>query len=429
MPRGRVGSTSFSKGTRMKATSRLAPRWCALAVGLLVVLFLGALQFAQGQKREKASPSTGLVLLQPQLPSTAVNDPKAAGIKLTGPCTYKNLTIFLVHGPDTIKDLHLLTLAEALKEKKALIRETGNVNELAVQNLSKDSDIFIQSGDIVKGGQQDRLLACDLVVPTGSGKMPIPSFCVESGRWQQRGKEDAAQFASSTGQAASKRLKLAGGNLGGGAGNLGMMGGSPANQDGRNQGGGNFGGGGLGLGGLGAGGQGRVWGEVGQFQNDLEGQLGKKLRNKQSPSSLQLTVENEEVQKAVKPYVRALSSAVQDKKDVVGFVFAVNGTINSADLYASNELFRKLWSRLLEAAAVEARTELNEKEKPPSVTVSEVISFLKNADAKKPVQIGATDRIRIVMTETDQCFYFQTLDRKRQDVPIHRSYLKKLPER
>jgi len=409
----------------MKDTSRLAPRWRALAVGLLVVLFLATLQFARGQKREKASPSIGLALLQPQVPSTAGKDSKAAGIKLTGPFTYKNLTIFLVHGPDTIKDLHLITLAEALKEKKVLIRETGNVNELAVQNLSKDSDIFIQSGDIVKGGQQDRLLACDLVVPTGSAKMPLPSFCVESGRWQQRGNEDAAQFASTTGQASSKRLKLAGGNLGGGAGNLGMMGGSPANQ-----GGGNFGGGGgLGLGGLGLGGQGRVWGEVGQFQNDLEGQLGKKLRNKESPSSLQLTIENEEVRKAVKPYVKALSSAVQDKKDVVGFVFAINGNINSADLYASNELFRKLRSRLLEAAAVEARTALNEKEKPPSITVSEALSFLKNADAKKPVQIGATDRIRIVMTETDQCFYFQTLDRKRQDAPIHRSYLKKLPER
>jgi hypothetical protein len=394
-------------------------------VVLLVVSVLGTLEFAPAQKKERVSPLRDSALLHPQALSPVGNDSKVGGLRLAGPYSHKNLTIFLVHGQDTIKDLHLLTLAEALKEKKVLIRETGNVNELAVENLSKDSDIFIQSGDIVKGGRQDRLLACDLVVPTGSGKAPIPSFCVESGRWRQRGNEDAAQFASSMGQAASKRLKLAGGNLGGGAGNLGMMGGSAANQSGGHFGGG----GGLGLGGLGLGGQGRVWDEVGQFQNGLEGQLGKKLRNKQSPSSLQLTVENEDVRKAVKPYVKALSSAVEDKKDVVGFVFAVNGKINSADLYSSNELFRKLWTRLLEAAALEAQTELNEKEKLPSVTASEVTSFLKNAETKKPVQIGATDRIRIVMSETDQCFYFQTLDRKRQDTPIHRSYLKKLPER
>lgn len=205
-----------------------------------------------------------------------------------------------------------------------------------------------------------------------------------------------------------------------------MMAGAPANRD---QIGGGFGGGGLGLGGLGLGGQGQVWDEVGRFQNGLEGQLGKRLRNNQSPSSLQLTVENEEVRKSVRSYIKALSSATKDKKDVVGFAFAVNGNINSVEIYANNELFSKLWSRLLEAAALEARMELNEKEKPSSVTPPEVLSFLKNADAKKPIQIGATDRIRIVMTETSQCFYFQTLDRKRQDAPIHRSYLKKLPER
>jgi hypothetical protein len=180
----------------MKDNSRSAPRWLALPSILLVVLVLGTLQVAKGQKREN-SPPIRSVLLRPQTSSTDRHDSKTEEIKLTGPYTHKNLTIFLVHGPDTIKDLHLLTLAEALREKKALIHEIGNVNELAVQNLSKDSEIFIQSGDIVKGGQQDRLLACDLVIPTGSGKMPIPSFCVESGRWQQRGNEDAGQFNSS----------------------------------------------------------------------------------------------------------------------------------------------------------------------------------------------------------------------------------------
>src|SRR6266851_8590811 len=170
MPRGGVGSTSFSKGTDMKESSQSAARWPALMAVLLVVSVFGTLQFAPAQKKERVSPLRDSALLHPQALSPVGNDSKVGGLKLTGPYSHKNLTIFLVHGPDTIKDLHLLTLAEALKEKKVLIRETGNVNELAVENLSKDSDIFIQSGDIVKGGQQDRLLACDLVVPTGSGK-------------------------------------------------------------------------------------------------------------------------------------------------------------------------------------------------------------------------------------------------------------------
>jgi hypothetical protein len=394
---------------------------------LPAILIVGTLQLAQGQKRQN-SPSLGSVLLHPQSPSRAGNDPAAGEIKLTGPYTYKNLTVFLIHGSDTIKDLRLLSLAEALKERKLVILETGNVNELTVENLSQDSDVFIQSGDIVKGGQQDRLLACDFVVPRHSGKMPIPSFCVESGRWNQRGNEDKEKFNSSMVQAASKRLKLAAGNLGGGASNLGIMGGQPANPG--FQGVAGIGGGGLGLGGLGFGGlgQGQVWDEVGRFQKGLEGQLGKKLQSNKSPSSLQLTLENEEVRKGAKPYIKALSSSPKGKKDVIGLAFAVNGIISSADVYASNELFSKLWSRLLEAAALEALIESKEKDKVPSVTAADVSAFLKNADTGKAIQLGATDRIRIVMTESEQSFYFKTLDRKRQDAPIHRSYLKKLVE-
>jgi len=409
----------------MQGTSRSPVTRTVLAVSLPAILIAGTLQLARGQKRQN-SPSLGSVLLHPQGPSRAGRDSTAGEIKLTGPYTFKNLTVFLIHGSDTIRDLHLLSLAEALKERIIVIRETGNVNELTVENLSKDSDIFIQSGDIVKGGQQDRLLACDFLVPTHSGKMPIPSFCVESSRWNQRGNEDKEKFNSSSVQAASKRLKLAAGNLGGGASNLGIMGGQPANPGGQGVAG--FGGG-LGLGGLGFGGlgQGQVWDEVGRVQKGLEGQLGKKLQSK-SPSSLQLTLENEEVRKGVKPYVKALSSSPRGKKDVNGLAFAVNGIISGADLYASNELFGKLWPRLLEAAALEALMESNEKEKSHSVTATEVSAFLKNADTGKAIQIGATDRIRIVMTESDQSFYFKTLDRRRQDTPIHQSYLKKLAE-
>ena len=44
---------------------------------------------------------------------------------------------------------------------------------------------------------------------------------------------------------------------------------------------------------------------------------------------------------------------------MIGYVFAINGHINSADVYASRALFLKLWPKLLEASAVEAIAELN----------------------------------------------------------------------
>src|SRR6202035_2503071 len=79
----------------------------------------------------------------------------------------------------------------------------------SVENVSDDAEIYIQAGDIVKGGQQDRIITYDLIVPPKSGKIPIASFCCEAGRWQKRGDEAVGNFASSANNANSKGLKVA----------------------------------------------------------------------------------------------------------------------------------------------------------------------------------------------------------------------------
>ena len=69
-----------------------------------------------------------------------------------------------------------------------------------MENTGKD-EVFVQAGDIVKGGQQDRVLSVDLLLPPRSGAVSIAAFCVEHGRWTARGNEDVRQFSS----AASRR--------------------------------------------------------------------------------------------------------------------------------------------------------------------------------------------------------------------------------
>jgi hypothetical protein len=133
---------------------------------------------------------------------------RAADYRLAGPHSHDNLTVFLIRGPETLPGRTFLTLQEALEQNKVVVHETSDVNELAVENLS-DEEVYIQSGEIVKGGQQDRVLQTDLIVSARSGRVPLAAFCVEQGRWAGRGKESAVAFSSSDSMLNTKGLKLA----------------------------------------------------------------------------------------------------------------------------------------------------------------------------------------------------------------------------
>ena len=67
-----------------------------------------------------------------------------------------------------------------------------------------------------------------------------------------------------------------------------------------------------------------------------------------------MALENSKVTATTDEYVAKLASLIRGKSDVIGYAFAINGEINSADIYVSNHLFNKLWPRMLKAAAVEA---------------------------------------------------------------------------
>src|SRR5208337_4758299 len=132
---------------------------------------------------------------------------RAAGPEISGPFTHGNLAIYFVHGGNAPGPVPL-TLQEAMAKGTVRVVETGSVNELRIEN-SGDEDVFIQSGDIVKGGRQDRVLTVSFVLPPKSGEVPVAAYCVEHGRWSQRGAEDAGHFASSYNSIPSREAKLA----------------------------------------------------------------------------------------------------------------------------------------------------------------------------------------------------------------------------
>jgi hypothetical protein len=380
---------------------------------------------------------------QRQRPQTA----PAAEYTVSGPYTHKNLTIFLLHGSNQPQGMAPLTLQEAMKRKLVVVRETGDVNRLTIQNRS-NHDVFVQAGDIVKGGQQDRVLALDLIVPPKSGRIPIDAFCVEHGRWSRRGNEAVTAFSASNNALASKDLKIA-------AKAKGSQGDVWANvskaqeklavnmtvapsalavrpsaipaPEGARRGEGSGSGSGLGRGVAPQASlslptnQASIRADSSQTSYDSLALVA----DRASPSSLQLTLENELVKETANDYIKNLSSIINGKKDVIGFVFAINGQMNSADAYSSNALFVKLWPKMLEASAIEAVAELKADEKFQPLEAAAVKVFLRESQAGKAETKKVTARTSLVKSETEKNLFFETSDLSRGKTWLHRNYIAK----
>src|SRR5207245_1684179 len=149
------------------------------------------------------------------------------------------------------------------------------------------------------------------------------------------------------------------------------------------------------------------------------------VRDSRSASSLQLTLENKKVQDATDAFVKKLQPILENKDDVIGYAFAVNGVMSSADVFASHTLFHKLWPTLLRSTAVEAVAETKKDLKVKPVTITIVTAFL--ADAEKGKQSGKdiSKRVRIVEQETKDNLLYRCRDDQHPGVDLRRNYLKK----
>lgn len=260
-------------------------------------------------------------------------------LRVSEPISHQNLAVYFVHGPDVVDDSRVITLQEALERKQAVVHETGQVNALEIENLSPDHELFVQSGGIIKGGRQDRMIATDLLLRPRSGRTPVAAHCVEQSRWAGRGDEAASHFAVSNSFAVGNPIKIAN-----------------ASRD-----------------------QGGVWENVKVSQDKLSRNTGTSVNAVVSPTSLQLALENPAVRAKVEEYRKAIDSGRGNRAGVVGVVFVVNGKVTSAELYGSSGLFQKAWPKLLKAASEEALAEKAGGRPPTPPSVREVESYLASA--------------------------------------------------
>ncbi len=311
---------------------------------------------------------------------------------LSGPFTHNNLQIFLIHGDTQLEERNYTTLSEALAKKFVLIKETGNVQELTIENLSKDLTVFLNAGDIVKGGRQDRTVRDDLILTSQSGRVPLNTFCVEHGRWTRRGDENPAAFSANTKALSSRKEKL--------AARYGMS-------------------------------QSEVWLGVAEQQTKLNENVSRlagktvDLHSAASESSLQLSLENKDLDSVKRQYLEKLNPLLNGMTDVIGFAYAINGEINTAEVYNNKNLFRALWPKLLDAAITEAVTECSADNQFRPVKAEEIKAFFETALSGSVAERRVWKTTRVKTCTTPTTVLFETQDLEASDVWIHKSFINK----
>lgn len=309
---------------------------------------------------------------------------QAAELRLSGPYTHENLSIYLVHGQDRVNKTYL-TLADAIAQRKAVVSETGSVNQLQIDNHG-DIDIYIQSGDIVKGGKQDRVLKDDIIIPAGAKKVDLSAFCVEHGRWTKRGEESAQAFGASANAVATPAMKRA----------------VRVDAD-----------------------QSKVWEKVAEQQDTLNANLGVRVNARESASSYQLSMEAPAVRQRAGAFRTALAGVAAQQADALGYVMAVNGKVTGADVYATHALFVKMWPKMLDAAAVEAMAAARPGAKFNAPPLEDVRAAATGYGARVTHDRDVNLRTNGVKAELPQGTVFETKDKAAPSAPLHRSYVVK----
>ena len=344
------------------------------------------------------------------MPAFAADD-----LRVSGPIIHDNLAIYLLHG-SAARGVVPLTLQEALVKGSVKVEETGSVNALTVENTGAD-EVFVQAGDIVKGGRQDRVLSVDLLLPPHSGRTAIAAFCVEAERWSARGNEDSRRFSSANAAMPSHEAKLAMRTHAAAVAAVAdarvaapaaapespsrsasaeAYAASSAVQ------------------------QQEVWKTVKITQERLSHALGELVIAPTSPSSLELSLENEKLKEAQTSYLAALSDAGEAADDIVGYVFAINGKIDGGDVYASNALFRKMWRKQLAANVTEA---IGKKDMAGAAapSVKEIEAFLSVPAGVAKVERAINANVRLATAERNSMLYAET--RRPDGSWVHKNYL------
>jgi len=294
-----------------------------------------------------------------------------ANTKLLAPIAYRQLTVFPVMQVTRAVDrTQYLTLTEGLAQKLVTVSELGgggSVNTLDVHNRA-DRPLLILGGEVVLGGQQDRILGQDTVVPAHE-KMRVQVFCVEHGRWSGSGQFSAAQGMADTKMRVRAKYR--------------------ADQS-------------------------QVWDEVAK----------KNAAHAAAPSTgtYRNLATGDEGKKALDPYRAAIGGALDklaDKK-VVGVVAAVNGRVTSVELFARPELFAAYRDKLLDSIYMGA-SDVPLAPQFDAATPATIGEFMRKAKAAPAKEVGKT-RAGVTVEQRGEGYAGSKVTAPATAAPLYESY-------
>jgi hypothetical protein len=290
--------------------------------------------------------------------------------QLLAPIQYRQLAVFPVVHRSTVPSTQYLTLTEGVKQKLVMVTEQGQggtVNRVQVANKS-DKPLLLLGGEIILGGQQDRIMGKDTVIPAHEN-MVVEVFCVEHGRWNGQ-----REFSAGNAMADAKirvRAKY------------------KSNQQ-------------------------EVWAEVAKKNAAL----------KADPSTgtyrnLAVGAEGEKAKKPYRDFLTAELAKLKDGKNVVGLVSAINGRVTSVDIFASPSLFAAYKDKLVDSIVMSAvDVPVTATAKP--ATAGDVDEFVQNAEAA-PAQEILKNRASKTVTKSGKGVLNSTVESDDKK-PIYKSY-------
>jgi len=248
-----------------------------------------------------------------------------AGPVLTvlAPRVHDQLAIYPLVADAVTDDSKYKHLDTAVSDKSVSITEwgSGTVPNLKVANKGKGK-VFIMTGEIMTGAKQDRMSAHDVLLRPRSSAVKLPVYCVEQGRWVKKSERFAAGRTAGT-----KKLRKS----------------AVAKSS-----------------------QGKIWSDVAE-KSAQSGVVS-------STGTMQAVYNDAQLGQKIKAYEKAFADLPGKTSNMVGFVVAVRGKLETADLFANPPLLAGLWTKLVKAAATDAVTSQNSPAEQP--TAAQVRAFL-----------------------------------------------------